>query len=235
MLFCISRLLTLNLCWFSGCGALNFSLQYPWWVASCHPVAWRMVPAMPFALLPLFWINTLKCFLGGSVVTLSCKRDDMFWPNWLLSCWGCLRSTHHLCDRWPVVYVTGRTGWSVGVGCVPRLPSLGSVSDLLWYVHWVGLSHLRCGSGVHWVGLSHLRCVHWVGLSHLRCVHWVGLSHLRCVHWVGLSHLRCGSGAADSLVLTSEYFSIVKQNCLPSLHCLHCLAQQLFLLEALLH
>lgn len=47
---------------------------------------------MTFALLPLVWINTLKCLLGGSAATLSCKVDGMFWPNWLLSCWGCIQS-----------------------------------------------------------------------------------------------------------------------------------------------
>lgn len=106
------------------------------------------MPGMTFALLPIVWINILKCPLGVRAATLSCKRGGMFWPNWLLACWAVFR-VECLCHRRPVICVTGRTGWNVVVGCVP-LPAFCvlCVSDSLWYVHWAGMPHLRCGPEV---------------------------------------------------------------------------------------
>lgn len=92
-----------------------FSLLQFWWVTGCHPMAQRMVPEID--LCPTSGIKTLNYFLDDSTATLLCKIAGIFWPNWLLTCWGCLWSGV-LCDWVPVIYVTGRTGWNTGIGCV---------------------------------------------------------------------------------------------------------------------
>lgn len=93
-------------------GGLMFSFLYPWWVACCHPVAWRMVPGMTFALLPLSESTPWHVFLGGSAVTLSCKMtcSDLTGylvagavfrvPVWQVTCYLCDWKNRLKCWCW---------------------------------------------------------------------------------------------------------------------------------------